>query len=161
MIGGQALNPELLPGNYANYPDEGCKTILEGLTVGLGENGNATCTQLQNTDYYQPGNPSSKVASADECCSLCFFNSMCNYWTYYQGQCYFKETDAGKTNSNGRISGQCTNKNPSPKIQNAYGCADVACSDTSGFPAALGLISNMTSKGQLSAIVVMLGMLHQ
>lgn len=158
VIGPQAIDPSLLPGNYADYPDKGCRTILEGLKAGLGENINATCTQLQNIDYYQPGNPSTQVASADECCELCFLDTTCNYWTFYANACYFKETDAGNKTSDGRISGYCTNKNINSKVQNANGCVDVACDDQSEFPQALSLIANMSAQGKLSAIVVMLGM---
>ena len=158
VIGPQAVNSGLLTGNYANYPDEGCKTLMEGLKVGLGESVNATCTQEQNTDYYQPGNEGVSAASVEECCQLCYLNSNCNYYTLYQGTCWFKETNAGKKTSQGRTSGQCTDKNSMTKVQNADGCTSVECPDQSGFPQALGLISNMTSKGELSAIVVMLGL---
>ena len=158
VIGPQAIDPSLLPGNYANYPSKGCKTILEGLKAGLNETVDYKCTAYQNIDYYQPGNPSTYAASASECCGLCFFDSKCNYWTLYENQCYFKETDEGKTNSVGRVSGQCLTKNPKSKVQNAYGCANVACADTSGFPEAISLINNMTNGEGLSAIVVLLGL---
>ena len=141
-----------------NYPDKGCKTILKGLRSGLGENIIANCTQLENIDYYQPGNPSTYAVSPEECCSLCFEDTNCNYWTLYQNSCYFKSTDDGKQNSNGRISGECLNKNSETKVQNAYGCANVACSDTSGFEDAINLINNMKKNNKLSAIIVILGL---
>ena len=158
VIGPQASNPKLLTGNYANYPDLGCKTILEGLRSGLGENVMANCTQLNNTDYSEPGVYFTPAAGPEDCCSICFEDSNCNYWTLYEGKCYLKETNKGKTQSDGRVSGQCTNKPKNSKVQNAYGCADAACGNTTGFPAALSLISNMQKNNQLSAIIVMLGM---
>lgn len=158
VIGPQAIDPSLLPGNYANYPDEGCKTILEGLRSGLGENVIANCTMETNVDYYQENSPSTHAASPQECCSLCFEQTSCAYWTYWDSNCYFKETNAGRTNSNGRISGQCLNKDTNTKVQNAFGCKDVECKDTSDFPRAISLISNLQKNDQLSAIVVMLGL---
>ena len=44
VIGPQAVYPSLLTGNYANYPDKGCFTVMQGLREGLGENTNPQCT---------------------------------------------------------------------------------------------------------------------
>eukprot|EP01084_Bolivina_argentea_P169080 293127_1 len=54
VIGPQAINTQLLLGNYATYPDKGVITILQGLREGIGENTSAQCTFLKDTDYDQP-----------------------------------------------------------------------------------------------------------
>eukprot|EP01083_Nonionella_stella_P191059 707408_1 len=71
------------------------------------------CTQQQDIDYYQPNNPSAPCDTAADCCKMCFERATCNYWTLYDGQCYFKATNQGEQQSSGRISGHCLGKNNS------------------------------------------------
>ena len=158
VVGPQAIEPKLILGNYATYPDKGVITMLQGLREGLGENTTAQCTYLQNTDYDQPGQYGTSVYSAQECCSLCFEDDQCNYWTFFAGNCYLKQTNTGKKTSNGRVSGQCLNNPVKSKIRNVNGCESVRCTENSGFTDALNLINSMNKNNELSAVLVILGL---
>eukprot|EP01084_Bolivina_argentea_P002563 4742_1 len=160
LIGPQATQGNLLLGNYANNPSKGVTSILTALENGImPQNLTMNCSAEQNIDYYQPNNPSQPANSVQECCQLCWLRAGCNYWTLYQNECYFKETNAGRTQSTGRTSGQCLGKNiTNGVVQQANGCNDISCDSTSGFAAAISLINSMNSNGKLSAIIVLLGL---
>ncbi len=67
------------------------------------------CTQESDIDYYQP--TSLDIVSADtyqQCCDACARNPRCTALTLYGGQCYLKDSTAGRVVSPGRVSGNCT-----------------------------------------------------
>ena len=74
-------------------------------------------------------------------CNYCSWDPSCNFWTYWEGNCYLKATDAGKTTSSGRVSGAAVNVT-NPDITWAPGCADVACGNTTLFSDAVYAAKN-------------------
>mmetsp|Transcript_31135 Transcript_31135/g.50518 ORF Transcript_31135/g.50518 Transcript_31135/m.50518 type:complete len:905 (-) Transcript_31135:13-2727(-) len=168
VIGPQAIDPSLLTGNYANYPDKGCRTILEGLRVGLGESVASNCTQYENVGYDIDKNVTSvMVGSVAECGFMCDLDDQCNFWTFLQPDyvsvwgyvCRLMQNVTSTTNADGMISGECiANKNKNSRVHNANGCESVACTDSSGFEDALNLVLDMYLRNELSAIVITLGL---
>ena len=77
----------------------------------MGEKKASQCSLETNVDYFQPNNPSFPVENAEACCDLCYNNDECYYYTFYQGNCYIKQTDEGRVNSEGRISGSVLARN--------------------------------------------------
>lgn len=63
--------------------------------------------KLDNTDFYQPGNPQAPGTSADDCCEQCRNRDSCIIYTYEasSGTCWFKPSSAGKKHTDGLVSG--------------------------------------------------------
>lgn len=129
LIGPQAIMEFLLLGNYAQYPDGGIVSILEGLTAAVGQNVTANCSFEQDIDYYQAGQIGIPVYDPTVCCHLCSANTSCHYFTFFEGLCYLKSTNAGRQPSNGRVSGSCNSQTP---LQYQPGCNSASCTDSSG-----------------------------
>ncbi len=95
----------------------------------------------------------SYVNSPEECCTACAASFACTYFTFYEGACYFKYSDYGKTNSSGSVSGHCQKTVPIPPSVNfALGCGSVPCPDDSMFSDAITAAQNS------DAIVLVLGL---
>ena len=157
VIGPQAVYPSLLTGNYANYPDKGCVTPMQGLREGLGEKTNPQCT-VSDGVFYNGSYYTTKAYDITECCRECYEDSLCEYWSYLGTICYMNTKDSSKSNVKGATSGQCTNNPTTSKVQNRLGCHSVGCGATVGFSDALDLINTMQKNGKLTAIVVLLGL---
>ena len=132
---------------------------MEAMREAVGENTTQPqCTTYSDTDYYQPGGSGITTYNTDQCCMLCYQDDLCNYWTFYQGQCYLKATNDGKTSSSGRISGDCQNSanaDNSSKIIFELGCIDVPCKEYSLDPVSQLLTSNMDD---LDMVMVLFGL---
>eukprot|EP00030_Apusomonadida_sp_AF-17_P007579 a841981_43.p1 GENE.a841981_43~~a841981_43.p1 ORF type:complete len:887 (-),score=386.87 a841981_43:100-2733(-) len=152
LIGPQGPEMGLLQGNYAVLPDTGIVSVLEGLGAYLsGENESATCSFEYDIDYFQPGQAGIVAESPEVCCSMCSWAVNCSYWTWYQGQCYFKESTAGRQTSLGRVSGAAATVG-SAKLLWSPGCNDVGCENESGIAAAVELAASA------DVIIVTLGL---
>jgi len=144
VIGPHAPQTWLLLGNYNGYPTK-IVSILEGIVNAVnftnkrenrGRSGN--CTFEQDVDYFVYGQSADvNVDTAQACCDACSQIFGCTYFTFYQGGCYFKYSEYGKTTSVGRVSGKCNNGPPLGIVNYALGCAVAACPDTSQFNAAI------------------------
>ncbi len=77
----------------------------------------------------------------------------CQYWSFSNGDCYFKYSPYGKTNSNGTTSGSCNKPNPIPSnVHFALGCGSVPCPNHDFFADAI------TAAESAEAIVIVLGL---
>lgn len=88
-------------------------SVLEGISSAFaGPSTQLDCTFMQNVDYYQPGQTGVASANATDCCARCSWDPECQFFTWYDGLCYKKTDNAGRTASQGRVSGACTTQKP-------------------------------------------------
>lgn len=74
----------------------------------------APSTWLNDTDlnHQDPLSPVTADNPSD-CCAKCGQNSLCKFWTFASGQCWLKETNAGRKTAKGLVSGSCVHP-PAP-----------------------------------------------
>jgi len=59
-----------------------------------------------NTDYWREGHTNVPASSPEDCCSICAGRDDCMYFSFANGNCYFKGSDESKPNP-GVVSGNC------------------------------------------------------
>ena len=138
VIGPSASQGPLLLGNYAATPDKGVQSILDAIMEAVGDappaNFTGNCTEEENIDYFVQGQGGDSSPNPKDCCTQCALDPTCQYYTWYQNACYKKKSDAGRTTSQGRVSGKClSHPSTSGKVQFSPGCSSIECPDTSGF----------------------------
>jgi hypothetical protein len=67
-----------------------------------------TCTEENDTDYFQADSPSAAGAGPADCCAQCGRLPSCRAWTFFGGSCYFKPDASGRRAKPGAVSGNCT-----------------------------------------------------
>ncbi|XP_062517183.1 uncharacterized protein LOC134192460 [Corticium candelabrum] len=156
VIGPSASQTGLLLGNYATYPDDGVVSIVSGIQSALGiipSNVTANCTVEKNIDYFVAGEGGSASPNSTNCCIQCMIDPSCQYYTWFQQTCYKKTSDAGRQQSEGRISGKCLSKpEGNGQVVVAPGCSSVQCTDKSGF------VDAVKAADGADAIVVAIGL---
>jgi len=85
------------------------------------------CTYEQDIDYFQPGNPSTPGANAQDCCTICTGIPGCNYFTFTDnpGTCWLKPTNDGRKDAPGLVSGGCAQPIPGKIIVNYANSKDL------------------------------------
>lgn len=66
------------------------------------------CTFVNNTDFFQPGNPSVQSTGPADCCAQCTARPDCNAFTFQPpSTCWIKPDDSGRQAHQGLTSGTC------------------------------------------------------
>lgn len=81
-------------------------TPMDGIAGFYNHDRPVQCTYDQDYDYYQPGNPAVPADSKEDCCKQCTTRA-CSFFTFVNGTCWLKQTNAGRTYHQGLVSGAC------------------------------------------------------
>eukprot|EP01084_Bolivina_argentea_P041029 75712_1 len=168
MIGPQSISTQLFLGDFSQYPDHGIVTIIQAFREEIGENITAECNDIKENIIYNLSYLINEIEvySVNECCSLCFEDDECFFWSFilnYTNSSNFCITFGNNINLtdienlNNSYSGKCAS-NFTSKIHNVNGCNTVTCETNEGFNAALQLISKMYNNNALDAVFIGLGL---